>query len=64
MMEEEESKLGLGQTRCAEVISRGPVAEEGADTCTAAGDNGLADAVDNVDWILMGFCTLPPLLQN
>ena len=40
--------LGLVQARCAEISSGGPVAQEGADTCTAAGDNGLADAVDGV----------------
>ena len=45
MVEEERRKLGLVQTRCAEVISRVPVAQEGADTAPAAGDNGLADAV-------------------
>ena len=45
MVEEEGNQLRLVQARCAEVTSGGPVAEEGADTCTAAGDNGLADAV-------------------
>ena len=46
MVEEERSMLGLVQARCAEVIRGGPVAEEGADTAPAAGDNGLADAID------------------
>ena len=39
--------MGLVQTRPAEVLRRVPVTEEGADTCSAAGDNGLADAVDS-----------------
>ena len=50
MVQEESSQLRLLQTSCAEVISRVPVAEEGADTCTAAGDNGLADAVYHGNW--------------
>ena len=50
VVQEESGQLGLVQTRCAEVISRGPIAEECADTCTAAGDNGLADAVYHGNW--------------
>ena len=49
VVQEESGQLGLVQTRCAEVISRVPVAEEGADTAPAAGDNGLSDAVDGVN---------------
>ena len=49
MVQKEGSKLGLVLARPAEVTRRGPVAEEGADTCTAAGDNGLADAVYHGD---------------
>ena len=45
MVQEEGSMLGLVQARCAEVTSGGPVAEEGADTAAAGGDNGLADTV-------------------
>ena len=45
MVQEESSMLGLVQARLAEVISGGPVTEEGADTAPAAGDNGLADAL-------------------
>ena len=45
MVQEESSQLRLVQARLAKIIRRGPVAQEGADTCTAAGDNGLADAV-------------------
>ena len=45
VIDEQRLQAWLLQTRLAEIPSRRPVAEEGADTCTAAGDNGLADAV-------------------
>ena len=48
MVQEHRSKLGLVQTRPAEVISGGPVAQEGADTLLAAGNNILADTVYGV----------------
>ena len=45
VVQEESSMLRLVETRFAEVISGGPVAQEGADTAPAGGDCSLADAV-------------------
>ena len=64
MVQEESSMLGLVQTRCAEVISRGPVAQEGADTCTAGGEKIRGDAVDGVQSCKVRFSTQSPLVQN
>ena len=64
MVQEERSKLGLVQASCAEVISRRPVAKEGADTAAAGGEKIRGDAVDGVHCSQVRFSTLSPLVQN
>ena len=48
MVQEEWSQLRLVHTISAEITRWGPVAEEGADTCSAGGEKIRGDAVDGV----------------
>ena len=67
MVQEQRSMLGLVQTRCAEVISGGPVTEKGADTAAAGGEKIRGDAVDGVHSSqvrVSSVSTLSPLVQN
>ena len=64
VVQEECSQLGLVQTRPAEVIRRGPIAEQGADSAPAGRKKIRDDAVDGVHSSQARFRALSPLLQS
>ena len=64
MVQEESSMRGVGQTRCTEISSRRPVAEEGADTAPGSWCHLLAHTLHRVQRSGAVLGTQPQLLGH